>query len=73
MKSAAAQAEYINIHTLHFLCSLSFFILPFFSCCCSLFPELTKSISYTCPVWPPLTEPCSVLVVTIKMKNIPNV
>ena len=57
-------------------CSLCFFpalshfsySLPFSYCCC-LFPELTKSISYTSPVWAPLIEPCSVLVVTIKMKK----
>lgn len=78
MESSTAQAEYINMHPLLLPCSLPFFILPslpFFSYCCSLFffPELAKSISYTYPVWPPLIEPCSVLVVTIKMKNIPSV
>lgn len=75
MKSAAL-AEYINMQPLLLPCSLmlsTLTSLPFFSYCCSLFPELAKSIHYTRSVWPPLIETCSVFVVTIKTKSIPNV
>lgn len=66
MRSAAAQAEYINMQPLLLPCSLPFFMLPslpFFSYCCSFFSWARKIYplylsSLASPIWALLSFCC---------------